>query len=45
MFEYIVGQIIQGNLDYNEIIELYPKKKKDIDELLIEKGYDQLIKK
>lgn len=45
MIEYIVGQIILNKMDYFTMINLYPEYESNIDELLIEKGYKELIKK
>lgn len=45
MVKYIVGQIIQEKLKYEEIIKIYPQYKEKIDELLKEKGWSHLIKK
>lgn len=44
MIEYIVIQIIQGKLEYSEIVSLYSDRKEEIDELLYEKGWGQLVK-
>lgn len=44
MVEYIVGQIILEKLAYEDVIEKYPQYQEQIDKLLTEKGWDNLIK-
>lgn len=44
MVEYIVGQIILEKLTYEDVIEKYPQYQEQIDKLLTEKGWDNLIK-
>lgn len=45
MIRYIVIQIEQGNLNYDNVIKKYPSYKEDIDKALKSDGMSHLIKK
>ena len=39
MAAYLANQIMQGKLDYDEVIAKYPQIKDDIDSILDKNGY------
>ena len=43
MAAYLAMRIEKGKLDYSAVVGLYPQFKADIDEILINDGYQHLI--